>query len=185
MYLRLLAHHSTKHSHKTPTFTPTLTSTFNNSDTMAEPFDPNTAGNAEEIEMQFAVKTVEHLEAYEKILQTIPPKLIKFTPIDDELHTNLLDEFPEFKFEENLRELNEDDMKSVKGKERWRRFIMPYEKRVTDYNFGTLIRRRSDELYTEDNSILLTRVQFFAIEIARNRAGLNEAVYLAAQAKKA
>lgn len=29
---------------------------------MAEPFDANTAGNAEEIEMQFAVKTVEHLE---------------------------------------------------------------------------------------------------------------------------
>jgi hypothetical protein len=25
-------------------------------------FDPNTAGNHEEIEMQFAVKTVEHLE---------------------------------------------------------------------------------------------------------------------------
>lgn len=48
-----------------------------------------------------------------------------FLSIDDELHTNLLDEFPEFKFEENLRELNEDDMKSVKGKERWRRFIMP------------------------------------------------------------
>lgn len=48
-----------------------------------------------------------------------------FLSIDDELHTNLLDEFPEFKFEENLRELNEDDMKSAKGKERWRRFIMP------------------------------------------------------------
>lgn len=45
--------------------------------------------------------------------------------IDDELYTNLLDEFPEFKFEENLRELNEDEMKSVKGKERWRKFIMP------------------------------------------------------------
>jgi len=29
---------------------------------MAQQFDPETAGNAGEIEMQFAVKTVEHLE---------------------------------------------------------------------------------------------------------------------------
>ena len=29
---------------------------------MAAPFDPEAAGNAGEIEMQFAVKTVEHLE---------------------------------------------------------------------------------------------------------------------------
>lgn len=66
MYLRLLAHHSTKVSYKTPTFHShfhsRLTPTFTNSNTMAEPFDANTAGNAEEIEMQFAVKTVEHLE---------------------------------------------------------------------------------------------------------------------------
>ncbi|WVQ75955.1 hypothetical protein IAR50_005591 [Cryptococcus sp. DSM 104548] len=152
---------------------------------MATAFDPETAGNAGEIEMQFAVKTVEHLEAYEKILQTIPPKLIKFTPIDDEIYLNLLEEFPELKFEENLRNLNEDEMKSRQGKERWRKFIMPYEKRVTDYNFGTLVRARSEELYTETNSILVTRVQFFAIEIARNRAGLNQKVYDDAQAKKA
>ena len=29
---------------------------------MGEEFDPETAGNAAEIEMQFAVQTVEHLE---------------------------------------------------------------------------------------------------------------------------
>lgn len=39
---------------------------------------------------------------------------------------------------------------------------------MTDYNFGTLIRRRSDELYTQDNSILITRVQFFAIEVGQS-----------------
>ncbi|WVR04694.1 hypothetical protein IAU60_001705 [Kwoniella sp. DSM 27419] len=151
---------------------------------MATQFDPETAGNNEEIEMQFAVKTVEHLEAYEKLITGIPPSKIKFTPIDDELYEVLLDIFPEFKFEDNLRNLDEDAMKSVQGKDRWRKFIMPYEKRVTDYNFGTLVRRRSDELYSEENSVLVTRVQFFGIEIARNRAGLNDKVYNEAQAKK-
>lgn len=63
---------------------------------MPEQFDADSAGNAGEIEMQFAVKTVEHLEvsnqvfthhksltlpqAYEKILSSIPPNKIKFTP---------------------------------------------------------------------------------------------------------
>ncbi|OCF32521.1 cytoplasmic protein [Kwoniella heveanensis CBS 569] len=151
---------------------------------MAEPFDPETAGNAGEIEMQFAVKTVEHLEAYEKLITGIPASKIKFTPIDEELYENLLEIFPEFKFEDNLKHLDEDAMKSREGKERWRKFIMPYEKRVTDYNFGTLVRRRADELYSEENSVLVTRVQFYGIEIARNKAGLNDKVYHDAQAKK-
>ena len=88
---------------------------------------------------------------------------------------------------------------------------------MTDYNFGTLIRRDAARLYGEDNTVLVTRVQFFAIEvseegsrgrsipnwvleiasspslilnfavsqIARNRAGLNDAVYEKAQAGKA
>ena len=45
--------------------------------------------------------------------------------IDDELHENLLAIFPEFKFEDNLRVLDEDKMKSREGKERWSSFIMP------------------------------------------------------------
>jgi hypothetical protein len=76
---------------------------------------------------------------------------------------------------------------------------------VNDYNFGTLIRKNADKLYAEDNTILVTRVQFFAIEvsspraillprgcgdtdidsqIARNRAGVNDKVYNEAQAQK-
>lgn len=93
----------------------------------------------------------------------------------------LLDIFPEFKFDDNLRNIDEDAMKSASGKERWRKFIMPvslpvhlgcdeltwqYEKRVTDYNFGTLIRRDCERAYDEDNAVLVTRVQFFGLEVS-------------------
>jgi hypothetical protein len=44
--------------------------------------------------------------------------------IDDEIHEHLLTEFPELKFDDALRVLNEEEMKSAKGKERWRNFIM-------------------------------------------------------------
>lgn len=41
-----------------------------------------------------------------------------------------------------------------------------YEKKLTDYNFGTLVRKDAHKLYDEDNAILVTRVQFFAIEVS-------------------
>jgi len=144
-------------------------------------FDPNTAGNAEEIEMQFAVKTVEHLEAYEKLITSIPPSKLKLTPIDDEIHEHFLTHFPEYKFDETLQIINEDDMKSKSGKDKWRNFIMAYEKKLDDYNMGTLVRKDASRGYAEDNAILVTRAQFFAFEIARNRAGLNDKVYHHAQ----
>ena len=45
--------------------------------------------------------------------------------MDDEIHAHLLEIFPEFKFDEALRDIDEESMKSAKGKERWRSFIMP------------------------------------------------------------
>lgn len=53
---------------------------------------------------------------------TVPSR---FHSIDDEIHAHFLDIFPEFKFDEAIRDLDEGQMKSVKGKERWRSFIMP------------------------------------------------------------
>lgn len=96
-----------------------------------------------------------------------------------------MEQFPEFKFEEPLRHLNEDEMKSPEGKARWRKFIMAYEKTLADYNFGTLIRGDADRGYAEDNAILVTRTQFVALEVARNRTGINDKIYEEAQAEKA
>ena len=49
--------------------------------------------------------------------------------MDDELHEVLLELFPEFKFEENLKVIDENAMKSASGKDRWRKFIMPVSRR--------------------------------------------------------
>lgn len=61
--------------------------------------------------------------------------------------------FPELQNDEALKVVNEEDMKSRVGKERWRNYMMPFEKHIDDYNFGTLIRRDCTEDYTEANSI--------------------------------
>lgn len=78
---------------------------------------------------------------------------------------------------------------------------------MNDYNFGTLIRINCEDDYTETNSMFGKsrnsafqralvavvanldfstglRVQFLAIEILRNRRGMNDFIYEKAQAEK-
>lgn len=91
----------------------------------------------------------------------------------------------------------------------WRAFCNQFEGVVEDFNYGTLLRLDCEEDYTEENSIFgtyaspracferlkleqltsvtrflfsVTRIQFLAIEIARNREGYNSAVFRSKQA---
>jgi hypothetical protein len=58
-------------------------------------------------------------------------------------------------------------MKSKAGKEQWRKFIMSYDKKVDDFNYGTVIRTNPKFEYGENETIFAVRMQFYAIEIAR------------------
>jgi len=146
---------------------------------MAGTFDPNQAQNLAEIEKQFAVKAVEHAQTYWNLLEKIPPRSLKLTRYDDEIFEHTLRDFPEFAAvpHTGLIKLDEDWMKSKEGKERWRAFVNAYEEKITDYNFGSLIRADATKEYSETNTIFVTRIQFYAIEISRNRLGLNDAAH--------
>ena len=72
-----------------------------------------------------------------------------------------------------LVKIDEDWMKSADGKKRWRELCERYKDKVKDYNFGSLIRTDAEDEYGERNTIFVTRIQFYAFEIARNRLGLN------------
>ncbi|KAI0074589.1 DUF757-domain-containing protein [Panus rudis PR-1116 ss-1] len=149
-------------------------------------FDPNNAQNAIEIEKQFAVKAVEHAQTYWNLLEKVPPRELRLTKIDDEIFDHLMQEFPELNTPpkyEKIAKLDEDWMKSPEGKERWRKFIAAYEKKVQDYNFGSLIRTDCSDEYNETNTIFVTRIQFYAFEIARNRLGLNDKAHELAKAE--
>ncbi|KAK0484484.1 DUF757-domain-containing protein [Armillaria novae-zelandiae] len=146
---------------------------------MAGKFDPQNAQNLVEIEKQFAVKAVEQAQVYWNLLEKIPPRQLRLTKLDDEIFEHTLKAFPEMTSEpyDKLIKLDEDWMKSKEGKERWRAFIQTYEKKVQDHNFGSLIRTDAREEYGEKNTIFVTRIQFYAIEISRNRLGLNDAAH--------
>lgn len=94
--------------------------------------------------------------------------------------------------------------------QKWRPFCLQFEGAVEDFNLGTLLRLDCRRGYSEENSVLgkrraagwawaglvtapprlpllsaAPRIQFLAIEIARNREGCNGAVYRRAGAPEA
>ncbi|CAN8100824.1 unnamed protein product [Discula destructiva] len=144
-------------------------------------FNADETDNFEEIEKQFAVKAVKHLETYWAILEKVKGSALRLTKIDDDIYAHLLKDFPDF---DPAKPIIEDEMKSPEGKKRWREFMMAYKDKVDDYSFGTILRTDPKEEYTQHGSIFVPRMQFYAIEIARNRKGLNDWVYEHNQAEK-
>lgn len=74
----------------------------------------------------------------------------------------------------NIKLIVENNLKSVKEKAKWRPFCERFKTLVEDYSFGTLVRGNAEQDYSEENTILVTRIQFLSIEIARNKEGIND-----------
>ncbi|XP_029161759.1 protein PBDC1 [Nylanderia fulva] len=129
-------------------------------------------GNDPSVEVMWAKKAMEHAEVYFNILCSVDPKFLKLTPHDEEIYKVFRENFPNMKIDK----INEDELKSLTEKAKWRPFCEQFKDLVEDYSFGTLLRADCTENYTEENSILTTRIQFYAIELARNREGFNDGV---------
>lgn len=139
------------------------------------------ADNFEDMEKQFAVKAVQHMTVYWSILEKLPGSKLRLTRLDDQILEHLHEDFPDF---DPAKPLDEDEMKSKNGKEKWRNFVNVYEKgeyKIEDFNFGTMLRKDPKTEYGEKETIFAVRMQFYAIEIARNRAGLNDWIHEQAQ----
>ncbi|KAI9310100.1 putative polysaccharide biosynthesis protein [Dichotomocladium elegans] len=124
----------------------------------------------EDIEKQWAVKAMHHAETYYKLISSVDMRKFPLTKIDDEIYADFEATFPEI----DVKHLNDAHFKSSEAKEKWRKWINKYEKRVNEFNFGTLIRIDYRDDYLEQNTMFGVRMQFYAIEIARNKKGLNE-----------
>ncbi|KAI9354782.1 hypothetical protein DFJ73DRAFT_826381 [Zopfochytrium polystomum] len=126
--------------------------------------------NHPDIEAQWAVKALHHAETYFKLISNIDASRLKLTKIDDEIYADFRKHFSDLAVD-SVREV--EDFKTEKAKAKWRTWITKYENKVADYNFGTLLRNRAAEDYGPENSFFVTRMQFYAVEIARNKENHN------------
>lgn len=90
------------------------------------------------------------MATYWSILEKVKGSTLRLTRFDEEIYEHLKRDFPEFDPAETI---DEDIMKSKSGKERWRNFMMAYEKTVDDYNFGTMLRSNPKFEYGEKETI--------------------------------
>lgn len=131
--------------------------------------DPSKYVNDENVELQWAMKSYHHAETYFNLISSVDPTALKLTKTDDEIYEEFRKDFPDLKIDV----IKEDELKSAEAKEKWRPLINRFEKTIEDFNFGTLLRIDCTKGYSEENSILVVRAQFLAIEVARNREGYN------------
>lgn len=87
---------------------------------------------------------------YWAILEKVPGSKLRLTKMDDEIYEHFKQEFPDF---DPAATINEDDMKSKEGKAKWRNWMNQYEKKISDYNFGTIIRSNPKFEYDKDTTI--------------------------------
>lgn len=72
--------------------------------------------------------------------------------------------------------VSDDDLKNSFAKEKWRLFMISQEGLTDNFNMLCLLRSDCNEGYTEDNTIIVPRIQFLCVEIARNKECCNLAV---------
>ncbi|XP_066062431.1 protein PBDC1 isoform X1 [Chamaea fasciata] len=125
------------------------------------------------VELAWAMKAHQHAHVYFNLISSVDPKFLKLTKADDRIYEEFRQTFRELRVDV----LDPEELKSEPAKAKWRPFCLAFEGLVEDFNFGTLLRLDSRREYSEENTIFATRIQFFAIEIARNREGCNDHVY--------
>ncbi|XP_077354552.1 protein PBDC1 [Festucalex cinctus] len=136
-------------------------------------------GNDERLEAMWAMKASNHADVYFNLISSVDPKFLKLTKMDDDIYSAFRDAFRDL----DVQVLDPERLKSTQAKERWRPFCNRFEGLVEDFNYGTLLRLDCRQDYSQENTIFATRIQFFAVEIARNREGLNDAVFTSKASK--
>jgi len=90
------------------------------------------------------------MNTYWSILERLPGSKLRLTKYDDSILEHFSKDFPDFDLKATI---DEDDMKSKEGKEKWRNFINEYENKVEDFNFGTMLRANPATEYGEKETI--------------------------------
>lgn len=126
--------------------------------------DPN-------IEYQWALQSIKHAEDHLSLLCSVSDlAALCLTEKDDAIYHEFCSHFPNL----DVDIVYEEQLKSDESKKVWREFCNRFSNQLEDYNVATLFRLDASKGYSEQNTCIVPRVQFLAIEIARNRRGFNK-----------
>eukprot|EP00124_Ichthyophonus_hoferi_P004132 Ihof_evm3s418 gene=Ihof_evmTU3s418 len=104
--------------------------------------------NAQDVEMAWAMKAGKHAETYFNLISSLDSRKLRLTKIDDEIYEDFRKTFGDFE----VKLIDEDVLKGHSSKETWRNFCNRYEHKVTDFNYGTMLRLDATKDYDQHNS---------------------------------
>jgi hypothetical protein len=128
--------------------------------------------------MEFAgiMNSIAYMEAHwKKLIAAVDPCTMGISgseSADEILYTRFRAQFPML----DVNMVNNETLKNSYAKEQWRKFMEASEGLVLDFNMITLVRVNAEFGYEQWNTIMVPRMQFYCIEVARNKEGVNEKV---------
>jgi len=129
--------------------------------------------NDQGMEMEWAEAAVKYAEMYERLLLSAHERgqldRFRLTPMDDKIYSSFRRVFPDMRVDK----LNVAQMKTKANKIAWFNLLEGWKHQLKDYNTGTLCRVDGHAPFGQENSIVMPRSQFYCIEIARCREGVN------------
>lgn len=132
--------------------------------------------NERSIEERWAETAAKYAEIIEKLMVAAGRKSIdhlhrmRFTPMDNEMYKIFRTAFPEM----NVKSIDVASLKSKEEKAKWYLILESWKDSLRDYNSGTLLRVDCTAPLSPENCCVVPRSQFYCIEIARCREGLND-----------
>uniref|UniRef100_A0A8R1DSZ7 Polysacc_synt_4 domain-containing protein n=1 Tax=Caenorhabditis japonica TaxID=281687 RepID=A0A8R1DSZ7_CAEJA len=134
--------------------------------------------NDESIEMAWAIKAGERSEVHMNLIMRCDTKSLRLNKHQDSILAAFRESFPDL----NVEEVTPSLLKDNGAKEKWREFCEKFKEIVDDYSLGTLMRIHAAKAYSPDNTVVVPRIIYLAVEMARNVEGVNEknkAAYIA------
>ncbi|GFV86380.1 protein PBDC1 [Trichonephila clavipes] len=118
----------------------------------------------------WAEKIIDHTKIYDNLITSVPLKDLKLTPQNDVIYDRFMEDFPDF----NLDNISKNDYSSDTCMQKWKDFIRRNIELIEEPAAATLIRVDCSKGYTPKNLVMVRRLEFLALEIARNKLGLND-----------
>lgn len=121
------------------------------------------------LEVAWACNAAERASIHMNLLLSCDTRNLSLHKHSRLVYDHFREKFPEM----NVEKVSEKELKE-ENKVKWFEFCESVKDSIEEYNLGTLLRIRSNGAYSEENTIVVPKVIYLAIEAARNFEGVNE-----------
>uniref|UniRef100_A0A1I7UST3 Polysacc_synt_4 domain-containing protein n=1 Tax=Caenorhabditis tropicalis TaxID=1561998 RepID=A0A1I7UST3_9PELO len=109
-------------------------------------------------------------EVHMNLIMRCDTRILRLNKNQDIILAAFRKSFPDLDVEEVTTSLLKDNG----AKEIWREFCEQFKETVDDYSMGTLMRCHAAQSYSPENTVVVPRIIYLAVEMARNLEGVNE-----------